>query len=145
MSSKTGMAAALFAGGFNCAQSVLAVFCEEYGMDKETALKVSSGLGGGVRCGEICGAVSGAVLVIGLKYGQYVADNKIAKANCNKKTVEFMNLFKEKNKSVVCREILKFDLSIKEEYEQAQNQNLFKTTCVDMVRSAAALLEECGY
>ena len=145
MSLSTDMAAALFDSGFNCAQSVTAVFCEKYGTDKETVLKMSSGFGGGFRCGEICGAASGAALVIGLKHGQYMAEDKAAKANCNSKTVEFMNLFRDKNKSVVCREILKFDLSVKEEYEQAQNQNLFKTTCADMVKSAVTLLEELGY
>ena len=51
----------LFGSGFNCAQSVIAVFCEKYGMDKETALKISGGLGGGFRSGDICGAVSGMV------------------------------------------------------------------------------------
>jgi hypothetical protein len=37
-----------------------------YGLPRETSLKIASGLGGGVRCGEVCGAATGAVLVIGL-------------------------------------------------------------------------------
>ena len=145
MSANADNATILFNSGFNCAQSVLATFCEKYGLDKETALKVSSGLGGGFRAGEICGAVSGAVLVIGLKYGQYIAEDKASKGNCNSKTVEFTKLFKSKNKSFVCREILGYNLAIAEEYDQAQSKNLFKTTCIDMVRSAAELLEELGY
>ena len=145
MSSKSEMATAHFHSGFNCAQSVFAVFCKKYGVDRNAALKMCSGLGGGFRFGEICGAVSGAVLVIGLKYGQNIAEDKTAKDTCNHKTVEFMNLFKINNKSVVCRDILGFDLSIKEEYDQAQKQNLFRTTCTDMVRSAVTLLEELGY
>ena len=144
MSVKTEKAAALFGSGFNCAQSVLVVFCEGYGMNRELALKTSSGLGGGFRLGEICGAVSGAVLVIGLKYGQHIAEDSDSKKNCNSKVIEFMDLFKRKNKSVVCKEILGFDLSIKKEYDQAQNKNLFKTTCVDMVKSAVETLEELG-
>ena len=108
-------------------------------------IKMCSGLGAGFRSGEICGAVSGAVLAIGFKYGQNIAEDKVTKDNCNAKTIEFMNLFRVKNKSVVCREIFFFDLSIKEEYEQAQKQNLFKTMCVDMVVSAVELLEELGY
>ena len=145
MNSKIERAAALYNSGFNCAQSVLAVFCEEYNTDIETALKLSSGLGGGFRCGEICGAVSGAVLTIGLKYGQYDAEDKVSKAECNNKTVEFIELFREKHGSIVCRELLKHDIRVKEEYAEAQSKNLFKTTCVDMVKSAVALLCELGY
>ena len=145
MSSKSEMAAAYFHSGFNCAQSVAAVFCEKYGMDKSIVLKMCSGLGAGFRSGEICGAVSGAVLVIGLKYGQDTAEDKTVKDHCNAQAVEFLNLFRAKNKYVVCRDILGFDLSNKEEYAQAQERNLFKTTCVDMVNSAVALLEELGY
>ena len=114
-------------------------------MDKTTALKMCSGLGAGFRSGEICGAVSGAVLAIGLKYGQGVAEDTATKDKCNDKTVEFMNLFRTKNKSVVCKDILGFDLSNREEYQQAKAQNLFKTTCVDMIKSAVALLEDLGY
>jgi len=145
MSSRANMAVSIFNSGFNCAQSVVVVFCEKYNIDKEIALRMASGLGAGVRSGEICGAVSGAVLVIGLKYGQSTKEDKIAKENCNNKTVEFMNLFRQRNKFLVCREILGFDLSRAEEYEQAKNQNLFNTVCVEMIKSAVLLLEELGY
>lgn len=145
MSTKQELAISYFNNGFNCSQAVLSVFCENYGMDKETAFKAACGFGGGVRLGEICGAVSGAVLVIGLKYGQYIAEDSETKGYCYSKTVEFLNAFKLKNQTVVCREILGYDISKKDEYEQALNQNLFKTTCVDMVKSAVLLLEELGY
>lgn len=56
----------LRAQGFNCAQCVLAAFGEKTGLDENTALAVSGGFGGGVRCGEICGALSGAVMALGL-------------------------------------------------------------------------------
>lgn len=145
MDIKKEMAAELFNNGFNCSQSVLSVFCEKYNMKKETALKISCGLGGGFRSGEICGAVSGAVLVIGLKYGQFMAEDKDSKSECYSKTVEFINVFKSKNNSAICRQILGYDISTKDGYEQAQNKNLFKTTCVDMVKSAVEILEELGY
>ena len=145
MSLMADMAIDHFSSGFNCAQSVLAVFCEKYGLDKDTALKMCSGLGCGVRFGEICGAVSGSVLVIGLKYGQDKPENKTAKDDCYAKTIEFINLFRTNNGAVVCRDILGFDLSIQEEYDQVLKKNLFNTTCVDMVRSAVTLLEALGY
>jgi len=145
LSVKQNLAVSLFNSGFNCSQSVLSVFCEDYGINQEVARKLTCGLGGGFRLGEICGAASGAVLVIGLKYGQYIIGDAISKSDCYQKTVEFLNTFKAKNCSIVCREILGCDFSTKEGYEQAQSKNLFKTTCVDMVKSAVSTLEELGY
>lgn len=52
--------------GYNCAQCVLCSCGKYTGLDRETALAVSAGFGGGVRCGEICGAISGAVMAVGL-------------------------------------------------------------------------------
>ena len=52
--------------GYNCAQAVLAACGEYTGMDEKTALAISGGFGGGMRCGEMCGAVSGALMAIGL-------------------------------------------------------------------------------
>jgi len=145
MSERAERAVELFDSGFNCAQSVLAAFCGAYGVEEAVALKMSSGLGGGVRAGEICGAVSGAAMVIGLKHGQNVAADKETKTNCNQKVVAFISAFRAQNGSVVCREILGFDVSVKEEYERANQQNLFKTKCVEMIKSAVALLEALGY
>jgi len=145
MSVKQDSAANIFSAGFNCAQSVISAFCEDYGVDKETALKITGGLGGGFRSGEICGAVSGAVLVIGLKYGHHIEGDLETKSNCNAKTIEFLNKFKAKNTYIICRDILQCDISTPEGMEQAKSKNLFKTTCVDMVRDAVAILEELGY
>ena len=38
--------------GFNCAQSVLCACGAYTGLDEKTALAVSGGFGGGLRCGE---------------------------------------------------------------------------------------------
>ena len=39
----------LFMEGYNCSQAVLGAFCEECGMDFETAMKISSSFGGGME------------------------------------------------------------------------------------------------
>ena len=135
---KTEKAAELFGGGYNCAQAVLGAFCNEYGLDADTALRIAGGFGRGVRNAEICGAVSGAVLVIGLKYGQ-------DKALCNTKTKEFTAKFKKENQSIVCRDILKCDIATPGGRNKAAGENLFKTVCMDMVKSAALILEEWGF
>lgn len=145
MRSNSENAVTLFNSGFNCSQSVLSTFCEKYGMRNDQALKMSCGLGGGVRSGELCGAVSGAVLVIGLKYGNDNTNNSNTKSMCYSKTVEFIESFKEMNHSIVCRDLLGSDISTKDGYIQAQEQNLFKTTCIQMITDAVNLLERLGY
>ena len=136
--SKIEKAIELFGGGYNCAQAVLGAFCDDYGLDTDTALRVAGGLGSGVRNAEICGAVSGAVLVIGLKYGH-------DKALCNTKTEEFTAKFKKENQSIVCKDILKCNIATPDGRNKAVGENLFKTVCMDMVKSAVLILEDLGY
>ncbi len=60
----------LFKSGYNCSQSIFAAYAERYGIDFETALKISSSFGGGMgRLREVCGAVSGMFMVLGLAKG----------------------------------------------------------------------------
>jgi C_GCAxxG_C_C family probable redox protein len=145
MKSKIENAVQLFNSGCNCAQAVFATFCEQYDMDKEKGLKLCGGLGGGLRFGEVCGAVSGAVLVIGLKYGHADASDIESKLLCHAKTAEFIRIFKEKSGSIVCKEILGYDISTQQGMQQAKDKGLFKTTCVDMVRLSTQILVELGY
>ena len=134
-----------FNSGFNCAQSVFSSFAEKYNLDKELACKIAGGLGGGFRSGEICGVVSGAVLVIGLKYGQCVADDLQTKRDCYAKTEEFINLFRSRYGAILCRDILGYDISTEEGREQIKKGNLFKSICEGSIRNAVNLLLELGY
>ncbi len=145
MGMKTEHAVQLFAEGFACSQAILAAFCKPYGLDRDTALKISTGLGGGVKCGDICGALSGAALVVGLKHGQVDAADKEARRICSVKTAEFLAAFRAKHKHVACRDLLGCDITTDEGKAKALEQKLFTTRCVDFVRDAAAVLEEAGY
>ena len=40
----------------NCAQSVVVALDELTGLDEKTSKALSTGMGGGLRCGEACGA-----------------------------------------------------------------------------------------
>ena len=56
--------------------------------------------------------------------------------------VDFADRFTQHNGSISCRELLGCDISTAEGMRQAQHQNLFKTTCVQMVKDAAEILED---
>ena len=138
MNERVKKASELFGGGLYCSQAVLGAFCDKYGVDEKLAFKISCGLNSGVRCADVCGAVSGAILVIGLKYGD-------DKAVCNLKTEEYIKIFKEKNGSIVCRDLLGCDISTSDGKEKVITENLFSTRCMDMVINAAQILDDLGY
>lgn len=92
--------------GCNCAQSVLLLFCEKYGLDFASGMRVAAGLGGGFRCGELCGAISGAVLAIGLRHAAIVPEDLAQKEICYQKTEEFVETFRARFGKVACRELL---------------------------------------
>ena len=138
MNEQVKKASDFFGNGLYCSQAVLGTFCEKYGVDEKLAFKISCGLNSGVRCADVCGAVSGAILVIGLKYGD-------DKAVCNLKTEEYIKTFKEKNGSIICRDLLGCDISTPDGKEKAITENLFSTRCMDMVISAVQILDDLGY
>jgi C_GCAxxG_C_C family probable redox protein len=91
----------------NCAQAVFSAFAEDVGIDENTALKMSACFGGGMRCGEVCGAATGALMVLGMKYGSGAENDLDNKRLIGQKTTEFIKRFKDKNETLLCREILK--------------------------------------
>lgn len=145
MSVKSENATKLFKNGLNCSQSVSVSFCEDYCLTGELALKISCGFGGGVRSGEICGAASGAAMVIGLKYGNSNIEDQDQKRYCYSKTSEFLKKFRDKNGSIICRDLLGCDISTEIGAKQANDKELFSTICVNLVRNAVELLEDLGY
>ncbi|MBE5777996.1 MAG: C_GCAxxG_C_C family protein [Clostridiales bacterium] len=67
---KVDRARELYLSGYNCAQAVFAAFAEEMKVPVETALKIASGMGGGIGgLRETCGAVSAMALVLGTLRG----------------------------------------------------------------------------
>jgi C_GCAxxG_C_C family probable redox protein len=134
-------AAKIFMDGLACSQAVLVSFSEELGIDVKTAMKVSSGFAAGMRIGEVCGAVTGALMVIGLASEDNGLDTSDKRARVNRMTKDFHQKFKDKNKSVVCREILKYDLGIQADMDKAEEEKLFVTVCPKMVRDAVEILE----
>lgn len=96
-----------FMEGFGCCQSVVVAFADLYDMDKNTALRIGAGFGGGVgRLRMICGAVSGIVTLVGLQCGSTNGEDREGKAHCYKVVQELLERFKQKNGSIICAELL---------------------------------------
>jgi C_GCAxxG_C_C family probable redox protein len=112
-------------------------------MDSELAKKIATGFGGGIgRLGESCGAVTGAIMVIGLKHGMTEVSNKEAKETTNERVNEFVNKFKERNNTIICRDLLGHDLSTPEGMKNVHDKNLTNELCPGYVKDAAEILEQ---
>lgn len=126
---------------FNCAQTIFSLFASDLGIDEKTALKISSGFGGGMACAETCGAVTGAYMVIGMKHGHDVSDPD-KKAYTKEQIQKFNKKFKEKHKSLICRNLTGFDISTPEGAAAADEDEVFQTKCPMFIKTACNILEE---
>lgn len=136
-------AAAKFAEGYNCAQSVLYAFCDDLGLDKDKALKLACGFGAGMgRKGEVCGAVSGGILVLGAKYGRGENEKKETTYNSYEKIRELMDQFSRRHGSYICRQLLNGCALTMEEGQAAYKANeYFNKVCMPCVKSVVEILE----
>ncbi len=138
MSERSEKAVELFKDGFNCSQAVVGAFAKDIGLDEKTALKISAGFGGGVaRTGEICGALSGAAIIAGVLYGATDGRDAESKAHTYEELQRVINIFKEKNTFVTCREL-------KNPPEKSENGSPVynRRPCVSLVEDVALAVEK---
>ena len=142
MSTNPVDAEAMFLGGFNCAQSVLACCGRRYGLDRSTAIRVAQGFGGGIgRTGSVCGALTGAIMVIGLKHAALEPADAAAKARAYQAAQAILEEFRRRNGTVACRDLTGCDLTTPEGQRQFKERDLHRTLCARLVREAAEIVE----
>ncbi len=133
----------LFKSGFNCSQSVLAVFCEEYGFPAETALRIACPFGGGIGgSGKTCGALTGAMMVIGLKYGSSSASDAEARHLTREKTRMLIDNFSKSHGSCECNDLVGFDRSKMTSSELKARLPYFHMVCPEFLATVVSFLEE---
>ena len=133
----------LFRKGYNCSQSVLMAFGDITGLDDDTAARLASSFGGGIgRMREVCGAVSGMLMIAGLIFGYEVPEEGEQRGACYASTRELCDAFKERNGSIICREILGKRAEVGGKPELRTEQFYKTRPCVKSVRDAAEVLEE---
>ncbi|CVI73047.1 Putative redox-active protein (C_GCAxxG_C_C) [Clostridiales bacterium CHKCI001] len=137
----------LFMEGYNCSQAVVGAFAEELGMEKATAMKLASSFGAGMgRLREVCGTVTGMFLIAGLKYGYSDPKAKEEKASHYKRIQTLAAQFREKNGTIICRELLekrmKKPVDTNPIPEERTEQYYKQRPCVAVVMQAAEIMEQ---
>ena len=130
--------------GYNCAQSVFIAFSSEFGLDDETALKLSSSFGGGMgRLREVCGAVSAMFAIAGLKYGYTSPNNDEVKAKHYELVQQLAAKFKEKYGTIICRDLLELPEGSDSPIPSKRTEEYYKQRpCEAFVRYAAEIIEK---
>ncbi len=131
-----------YENGYMCSQAVFAAFAEQFGITEKQAFQIGACFGGGMNKGEVCGACTGALMVLGMKYGQFDLNDTASRAKGGAMAVKFLDEFEKRKGSYVCRDILGCDLRTDEGRSFARSNGLFRTLCPEMVRTAAEILTE---
>ncbi len=144
--SRAEQAADYFLEGYNCSQSVFLAFADRYGLDRETALRLSCTFGGGMgRMRQVCGAVSGMALVCGLETGNTDPKDRQKKTENYGQMRKLAEAFREKHGSIVCGELLALSAREKQREGAAPSERTAeyykKRPCRELVRCAAEILE----
>ena len=140
--SETTTSVERFLNGNGCSQAVLTHFCERFGMDQLTALKISSGFPAGMQMAGVCGAVTGAYMVLGLKFADQESNESAGRKEVYRAVAEFIQRFKQRHATLDCRELLGCNIMTPEGKAQADQENLFKTVCPTFIEDATRILEE---
>lgn len=128
---------------FNCSQAVFTAFRQAEQMTEGMALKLSTVFGAGVGCtGEgLCGAVSGALMAISMKHGRGDVQSVDAKVRTYEMARQFMSDFEARQGSCLCKGLLGIGIGTPEGMARAVELKLFETKCVEVVRTAAEILD----
>ena len=132
-------AVARFEEGCSCAQAIFSTYVEALGIDRQTAMKLSAGFGGGMgRMARTCGAVTGAFMVLGLKYG---GEDKDSRERAYQMVRQFASRFEARHGSLLCKDLMGCDISTPEGMQAVKERGLRAGICTGLVREAAEILE----
>ncbi len=137
-------AVALFKEGCNCAQSVFVAFEDMHGLDRETALRLSSGFGAGMgKMRETCGALTGAFMAAGAMHGYDDLSNKQAKIDTYAMIRHIAEEFERQKGTVVCRELLGIEKGEDLPEPAVRTEEYYQTRpCAGLCELAANILDE---
>jgi C_GCAxxG_C_C family probable redox protein len=140
---KSERAVEQFKAGLNCSQTVFRQYAEDYGVDRESALKIACGFGGGLgRMGYTCGAVTGAIMVLGLATCGPDPTALTTKVRTYGLVQSFIQQFTARHGATSCRELLGCEIGTPEGHEEAVQRGLFQTRCPEFVQDAVEILED---
>ncbi len=119
-------------------------FADDNLIDRETALKITTGFGGGIaKEGQVCGAFTAGVMLLGLVNGRGLNDHESKKEETYQIVEKFIEQFKDKNKSFLCKEILDdCDLKTEDGKKTFEENNYGEEVCTKCVVTSVEILQK---
>lgn len=130
----------LFTERNSCSQAVFAAFAPELGVDHRQALRLSAGLGGGMRIGSTCGAATGALMVLGLQYCDEECSAE-SRGRLMRAVETLFERFEDEVGATECPDILGCDFRTPEGRRLMDEQHLRESVCLPAVCAAVRILE----
>ena len=115
---------------YNCAQAVACAFCDKLGRDEKEVFEVMEAFGLGMGSMGTCGAVSAMAAVVGMVESDGALDAPKTKKDSYKAMKALTEKFKEKNQSIICKEL-----------NGIETKKILRS-CDGCVQDAAEILEE---
>lgn len=134
-----------FYDGRNCCQSVVSAYSDLFGLDQETALRISEPLGAGMgRMRLTCGAVSGMFMLAGLMLGKGSRGTRRDRGDLYEEIRWLANGFRREFGSIICGDLLGINPAAQEGSMPEERTEAYykKRPCVECIGKAAALFEE---
>ena len=133
-----------FMSGFNCAQSVVSAFADQYGFTREQALHMSASFGAGIgRMRLTCGAVCGMLQLAGLEHCALEGNDRKAKSENYALVQRLAEEFRRRNGSITCRELLGLRKEQRSAEASERTPEYYATRpCARMIESAAHIWVE---
>ena len=129
--------------GGNCAQSVLAAFGPECGLEETACLRVAACFGAGIgRLGLTCGAVTGACMVLGLRHGHEMAEGPAGRDKVYGHVQEFTRRFRARFRHLDCAALTGCDMTTPAGRQSFADRGLHRGLCSTLVAGAAEILAE---
>jgi C_GCAxxG_C_C family probable redox protein len=140
---KNDKALELFNSNLSCAQSVLITMASEVGIDETLSFRIGAGLGGGVgRTQNLCGAINAGAVILGLKYGNYSAEDVESKNRLADIVGQFVNECTQSLGATQCLDLIKVDLNNKAQKDFANKTGHLAQVCNNAVGETVKILEK---
>lgn len=131
--------------GYLCSEAVLLATSDLLEIRSEIIPAIASGFGAGMgRHGTVCGAITGGIIGLGLRFGR---KEKPSGEDRDAKSVywysaELLSRFRERHGTILCSEITNCNLMEPDGLKKYREENLWKTTCRDVIASVSELVHE---
>lgn len=134
-----------FKNGYNCSQSVVAAYAPKFGIEKDIAVRMAEGFGGGMgRMRGVCGAVTAMYMLAGLKYSKAVPKDTDTRTLIYETVRNMAHEFEKINGTTVCAELLGDSKPNDSSANPEERTETYykKRPCIKCVEDAAKIIEK---